>query len=433
MKKKLIESILELSSAEVPIILLRGGDSLARQEGDLDFIVPFGMSNIVCKKILLSFQINGWKLLSFRDINYLSTMTFVNKREHDSIAIKIDIFNGLAWRGLGTRYADNIFFYNIWPNTKNEHLRLRMVSAINFLHKTMYAGKLSDRDKDRINCNWKDVYWLASKLDWDINKSLFPKGANFYQKWALRLQSANLNSITLFFRWYIDVVLSALKSRFGCGWGSGLSISLSGMDGSGKSTQYFEIISWYKKSGMEQPYLIHFVPSFIPLPHQLFRRKITQKKYTSPYSEPPVKNALSILIRKIWYLLVFFISKLYVLLLTKLGNVVLSDRSFIDFCADLERVKIPHVEINPLLKKFLTIKGLNFYLDAEPSTVVSRKGELNIEKAESLKNRYLKNIDQINGIKIDGDEPEIDVSKSILDNIDSYYCKVIEAKLGELN
>ena len=417
----------------MPIILLRGGDSLARQEGDLDFLVPFGMSNIVCKKILLSFQKNGWKLLSFRDINYLSTVTLVNKREHDSIAIKIDIFNGLAWRGLGTHHADRTFFYNIWPDTKNEHLKLKIVSAINFLHKTMYSGKLGDRDIGRINCDWEDLYWLTSKLDWSINKSLFPKGANFFQKWALRLQSANLISIISFFRWCNDAVFSALKSRFGYGWGSGLSVSLSGMDGSGKSTQYFEIISWYKKSGMEQPYLIHFVPSFIPLPHQLFKRKLTQKKYTSPYSEPPVKNVLNILIRKIWYLLVFLISKLYVFLLTKLGNVVLSDRSFLDYCADLERVKIPHVEINPPIKKILTLKGLNFYLDVDPSTVVSRKGELSKEKAELLKNRYLKNIYQSNGIRINGDESELDVSKSILNNIDIHYRKVIEAKLRELN
>jgi len=179
---------------------------------------------------------------------------------------------------------------------------------------------------------------------------------------------------------------------------------------------------------MELPYFIHFVPSFIPLPHQVFKRKKTVNNYTAPYTEVPVKNKLSIVIRKCWYLITFALSKLYVLSLTKTGGLVLSDRSFIDFTADLERVKIPHVEFKPFFKRMLTLKGLNLYLDTNPISAVSRKGELTIERANLLKKRYLLTINQVSGTIIDGELSQTEVSINILNKIDQHFYKELNKK-----
>ena len=427
MKQKVIKQILDLFD-DNSIIFLRGGDKQARQEGDLDFLVPLGKSNYVCNIIVKYFRGCGWKLLSFRDIGYLSTFTIVLKSENETVAIKIDIFNGLSWRALGDMQVDDKFFHQILPEINNTESRLRLVSAINFLHKTMYAGKLSKRDIARINCEWHDVNNLVTRLDWKVDESIFPSGAGFFNKWSLRFQSSNAHSIFDFIRWLFYLFIKSFESRIGYKWGSGLSICISGMDGSGKSTQFDEILTWYKKSGMELPYFIHFVPSFIPLPHQVFKRKKTVNNYTAPYTEVPVKNKLSIVIRKCWYLITFALSKLYVLSLTKTGGLVLSDRSFIDFTADLERVKIPHVEFKPFFKRMLTLKGLNLYLDTNPISAVSRKGELTIERANLLKKRYLLTINQVSGTIIDGELSQTEVSINILNKIDQHFYKELNKK-----
>ena len=210
----------------------------------------------------------------------------------------------------------------------------------------MYAGRLSERDTLRLKCDWQAVKKLSDQLGWGVREDIFPRGPSLLKKWALRFRSANITNVLSAAKWIFDLLVSSVGSRFGSGFGSGLTLSLSGMDGSGKTTQFNQILIWYKKSGTSPPKTIHFLPTWIPLPHQVFKRTKTVKNYTAPYSEPPTSSPLSRSIRLIWYALAFGICKLYISFKTRIGKVIYLDRSFVDLAADMDRVKIAHMNLS---------------------------------------------------------------------------------------
>ena len=431
MKKIIIDKVYEILKDRCPVILLRGNDAQARVGGDIDFLVPFGKSNDASLWLIDALRLEGWRILSYRDIGYLSTFTIVLITSEKTHSIKVDVFNGLSWRGLGSGHANHSFFEHLLATKNSDKDLSEFVAAVNFLHKSMYAGKLSERDILRLDCDWSAVKQLSDRLGWEVREGSFPGGPGRLGQWSLRLRSANLSSTLGVVNWVFNLVIMAVGSRFGSGFESGLALSLSGMDGSGKTTQFERMLSWYTSSGTAPPRTIHFLPSWIPLPHQIFRRTKTVSNYTAPYSEPPTSSWLSRAVRMAWYAVAFTFCKLYVNCLTKLGRVVFLDRSFVDLAADMDRVKIPHMDLREPLLNLFSLNGLNIYLDASPELAVARKGELSLERAQLLQSRYISIIEKIGGHRINGSLSEDQVSAQILDLIDAQFRSRLQAKVAK--
>ncbi len=429
MKQTIIDKVYEIFKGRYPIILLRGNDTQARVGGDIDFLVPFGKSNDASLRLIDALRLEGWRVLSYRDIGYLSTFTIVLITGEKSHSIKVDMFNGLSWRGLGAGRENHSFFEDLLMTKNGEKGLSELVAAVNFLHKSMYAGKLSERDILRLDCDWCAIKQLSDRLGWEVRESSFPGGPGRLGQWALRLRSANLTSTLGVVKWVIKLVRMAVGSRFGSGFESGLVLSLSGMDGSGKTTQFDRMLGWYTSSGTAPPRTIHFLPPWIPLPHQVFRRTKTVSNYTAPYSEPPTSSRLSCAVRMGWYAVAFTFCKLYVNFLAKLGRVVFLDRSFVDLAADMDRVKIPHMDLSEPALNLFCLNGLNIYIDTSPELAVARKGELSLERARLLQSRYISIIEKIGGDRINGSLPEDQVSAQILDLIDAQFRNRLQAKV----
>lgn len=431
MKQAIIDKADKALKGIYPIILLRGNDAQARIDGDIDFLVPFGKSNDATLRLIDTLRSEGWRVLSYRDIGYLTTFTVVNLVGVNSHSIKIDVFNGLSWRGLGNDRSNHSFFEDLLLEKNSEQDLINLVATINFLHKSMYAGRLSERDILRLDCDWPTVKKVSDRLGWGVSECSFPGGPGTIGKWGLRFRSANITTGLSAVTWFFKLLKMAVSSRLGIGFDSGIALSLSGMDGSGKTTQFERMLSWYKKSGTSPPRTIHFLPSWIPLPHQIFKRTKTISNYTAPYSEPPTRSGLSRAVRMVWYALAFALCKLYVSSLARIGKVVFLDRSFVDLAADMDRVKIPHMNLSQKVLNFFSLNGLNIYLDASPKDAVARKGELSIDRALLLQSRYIDIFNKIGGNRVNGDLSKDQVSAQLLDLIDRQYRKRIQAKVAK--
>jgi thymidylate kinase len=225
--------------------------------------------------------------------------------------------------------------------------------------------------------------------------------------------------------WLLRATFAHFKFQSGLGTKADLILGVSGLDGSGKSTLVDRFIAGIRKAGGEPPQIVHLLPAWIPLPHQLFRRRKTQTNYTRPYSEPPVSSRLNGWLRLGFYLCAFTLAHLSLWLGVKRGRLVIMDRSFLDFASDLTRSRIPAGRLPVWLLRTLMPKGRHFYLDASPEVVVARKGELTLEKARSLSASYRETCNAIGATLLDGDRTADEVFIQLLRSISSHYLRVM--------
>jgi thymidylate kinase len=208
---------------------------------------------------------------------------------------------------------------------------------------------------------------------------------------------------------------------------AGMVLGVSGLDGSGKSTLVDRLVAAYLKADGRKPELIHLLPSWIPLPHQIFRRKKTSQNYTRPYSEPPVSSKFNGWVRLSYYLCAFLLARWTLLLASKQGKQIILDRSFVDFTSDLTRARIPETHLPNWLMRLASPCGKLFYLDASPDVVVARKGELTLDKAASLQLSYRATATTLGVIVLNGDNNPDMVFSELLSHITQEYMRRIES------
>lgn len=412
-------------SGVMPILALRGTDEYAREGGDLDYIAPPGRAVEACLAVSRAGLEHGWFVIGFRDIGYLAQVVLVRPQVGgNDDAVKIDIFDGLRWYGVGRDVSYRLFDMQV------SAIDARLASAAGFFQKILIVGKASERDWLRAEAMGASASYLAdmaTMLGLPINRAqIDARGVEGLSKWRLRAASGGGNGFPAILFWFLRATYAHLKFKLGIGTKSGLVLGISGMDGSGKSTVIDRLMSAYRKAGGIRPGLVHLLPSWIPLPHQLMRRRKTASNYTRPYSEPPVSSRVNGGVRLAYYLFAFMLAKASLWLSTKQGRQIILDRSIVDFVSDLTRARIPAWRLPSWLVRFLTPSGLLFYLDASPSIVVSRKGELALEKARGLQASYRKACTAVGAIMLAGDDPPEVVYRALLEGLAQEYLQRIE-------
>lgn len=427
MKTELTALVKKALSGTMPVLTLRGADALARDGGDLDFIVPPGHAVAACNVVSRAAHAEGWYLVGFRDIGYLAQIVLIRPVLGGADeSLKIDFFDGLRWYGVGTDVAANRLFDALTPLPGDED---KVSGAAGFFQKILTVGRQSERDWARIVATGADATYLAESaqaLRLPITRAqIETRGVAGVDKWRLRAASGGVTEPISAFVWLLRATAAHVKFKLGTGTGMGLVVGVSGLDGSGKSTLVDRFIAAYRKAGGEQPLLVHLMPTWIPLPHQIFRRGKTQSNYTRPYSEPPVSSRLNGGLRLAFYLCAFTLTRLSLWIERKGGRLIILDRSFVDFASDLTRSRIPARRLPTWLLRALMPVGRLFYLDASPEAVVARKGELTLEKARSLRESYLKTCDAVDATLLNGDDTPDAVFKELLSHLTREYMQRI--------
>lgn len=408
------------------MLILRGDDEHAHAGGDIDILVPSHKSIEACQLIATQAKLAGWYLLGFRNIEYVASITLVRPgmNGHDD-AVKLDLISGLGWYGIGGNVVTNLFFDLQAQHAGDRVGTASLMAFATYLQKVMAAGNLNTREWSRITgggVSHFDLLITAGRVRFPLLKDdVEENGVRRLRQWQLRMASSGFSGLYKVALWIPHAVYSHVRFKLGVGTGMGHLFSLSGLDGSGKSTQMERLFAAYAKAGGNQPKLVHLLPTWIPMPHQLFRRTQTTQNYTHPYAEAPVKSKLSGSLRLVYYLGAFFLTKCWLRVLTERGNVFVLDRSFVDFAADLARARIPDFSLPKWLIRLFTPKGTLLFLDALPDTVVKRKGELQLAKATVLRQRYLNVIHVVEGHVIDSEGTPDAVFVLILKQIDHIY------------
>lgn len=436
MKQEIIELIIQAFSNKMPMLVLRGGDVHAHLEGDIDILVPSRSAVKACFLLAQAARVTGWYLIGFRDIGYLAQVLLVRHipgKEDESI--KVDFFAGFEWYGVGADIVGRRFFEFI-VDSGCTPTKMELAATVNFVQKCLIAGQLSERDWARVTCsdgtNLKLLLERVQSLGLPFTaQDIERKGVTGFRKWRLRAASAGIRRSFGFLRWLPCVALAHLRFKIGIGTNAGNLIGLSGLDGSGKSTQIERLFAAYRKAGGVQPRLVHLLPDWIPLPHKLLRRKKTAQNYNRPYAEGPVRSRWSSLLRLGYYLVAFVLAKCWMRVASLRGQVIIFDRSFADFAADLTRARIQDFYLPGWLMRLCTAKGTFIFLDAEPETVVFRKGELQLDKATDLRQRYLNVFREIEGVVIDAEGAPDVVFSLVLKQIDAAFFTILSSMVSE--
>lgn len=415
----LIESALKV---RMPMLLLRGTDSSARVDGDIDVLVPFGQAEAACRLVADAAVEFGWQLAGFSDIGYLAQVVLVRSGADGYQAVKVDFFSGMEWYGVGTGALSRRFFAEFEVRELNAPELAKLAAIATFIQKCLIVGRLSERDWARVSEHLTPEELLSAVQAVGLPIEAFDisrRGLTGWSQWRLRFASSGHRRAFAWPLWWLQVSLAHTRFKLGLGRRSGHVIGLSGLDGSGKSTQMTRLLGAFRQAAKAEPDQIHLLPEWIPLPHKLLRRRRTETNYTRPYAEPPVRSKLSGRLRLTYYVIAFVLARCWLRLETARGRSFVLDRSFADFAADLGRARIPDFRLPGWLLRLCTPQGVLVFLDVQPEQVVLRKGELLLDKAKDLRARYLTLFKRIGGRVVDGNGPPDEVSRRILHCVDS--------------
>ncbi len=411
----------------MPFIVLHDGDTMLFPEaGGIDIMVPSGRAVQACNLLATAARQEGWFLLNFRNISYVASIVLVKPVESgDDIAIKVDFISGLEWYGIGSGVVSAWFFAQALPEAVMEGKLSALAGAVSLLRKSMANGHLSLQDWTRIGAGDADSDFLL-KTAGVLHLPLRPDdvvelGLSDLKKWRMRAASSGVNRLADWPMWLCQAIYAHLRYKLAIGFSSGHIFGLSGLDGSGKSTQIDRLLAAYKKSGMTMPKLVHLLPSWIPMPHQLISRRKTTSNYARPYAEAPVTSHWNGVLRLAYYLIAFAVAKTGMQFAAYRDTVFVMDRSFADLAADMTRARIPAYPLPDWLLRFCAPKGCLIYLDTDAITVVQRKNELTLEKATGLREHYLDVFTRIRGQIISGEGSPTEVFTHILELMDVIY------------
>ena len=204
MKEALVKYLNCKNLFDFNAIVIRGADSESHLNGDIDVLVDHGFSNHACYILMNFLRDKGWKIINFRELDYLSSIIVVNPELFPGSAVKIDFFNGLGWYGVQSKSIDlNRFF-----EAKEELLQ----SAITLAHKIIYAGKFSERDikrvKPRLNESLKLLNLDETYLDIIISTPKIPS----LTKWKIRFSLSGYPKYA-FPVWFIKILFFNFRSK----------------------------------------------------------------------------------------------------------------------------------------------------------------------------------------------------------------------------
>jgi|SaaInlStandDraft_4_1057021.scaffolds.fasta_scaffold10562_2 hypothetical protein len=316
MKEYIQEVIENRLQSNFPMLILRGLDSVARDDGDIDILVSPGMANTACRCLVDYIKEDGWSLVALREINYLTTITVANIDLHPGMAVKIDFFGGLAWYGISNVHSQEDVFKKIQIIDRDVNSRRQAIAAVTLLHKVMYAGRFRERDIDRISPHIADIVSILNMPDL-INVNFIRLGViNMTTKWRLRFRMSGYQK-SGFFIWIVRILAASLFTRIRLSQNSGQFISVGGIRDSINSTYLDQLTSLYSTAGELKP-RIYNDSSYLAKNIEkinFYSKKIAEKGYL------PISNPIRLAI----HVFNSIILRVYIDISVWRGRVIISD------------------------------------------------------------------------------------------------------------
>lgn len=261
----------EALAGEMDFLVLRGMDDFAREDGDIDVLVPRGRSGHALLRVTERALDTGWTVAGVGDIGYLKQICLVQRwgegRAH--CAVKVDFFDGATWAASGADPLGRALFDGL-------HETLSEAEAIGlatFLQKMLYAGYLRDRDRDRIAaaCSSERIMAFIDATDLPLSRADLDRGElSRWSRWRLRAASAGIGLARRMPCWGLRVICRKLyftivRSRI-----PGRIVLVTCADGLRRAATIEQLRSLLKRSGFPSPLVM--ADTEIGYPNQAWRR-----------------------------------------------------------------------------------------------------------------------------------------------------------------
>lgn len=234
------------------------------------------------------------------------------------------------------------------------------------------------------------------KLTNQVIEELYEPGSRHWRKIqrGIRLLAAN--------RWYtkpkrIWVYLKDLTMDLR--YNRGIMITVSGVDGAGKSTVLQHIQDTLQSRYRQKTVLLRHRPGIIPILSSFkYGKKNAEKRAAQNLPRQGTnKSKPASLLRFAWYLLDYLLGQIYVWFrYTLRGYTVLYDRYYFDYIIDPKRsnITLPTWLLKACYSCIVKPR-LNFFLYASPELILQRKKELNTSEIVELSAGYRRLFDEL--------------------------------------
>ncbi|MDB2572113.1 hypothetical protein N9X81_00130 [Schleiferiaceae bacterium] len=378
----------ELRNQSIVHAVLRNSEGLPKTNSSKDVDILFSKEDLFeAKQVALTIAYKlGYQCIWKNPLDYLFGMVIIKQVGNVVYTVKLDLFNGLMWRGfdycatdklLESRVDSEVFrlqpldeaivmliYYSLFARTIKEKYRIKIKAAI-------HNESFEVRFRELTGLAWLD-FTLDEYENWD--------------ELCENIRKRQIMKFLLSFKSYVRLIRSTYLETF-VRFKLGTFISISGFDGCGKSTLINPLNALFSDLGISDKDIPdHFLSARIPAPHKLFHkvRVETEKEYTQPYSKGQTNIFMSV-IRLTYYLFAFLVDRLLILTRMRYNTIVIYDRHIIDFLVDLSRFRIRSIPLySSIFKRINGRRDIRLVVLADPRLSVERKNELSLKKAEEL-------------------------------------------------
>lgn len=332
-------------------------------------------------------------------LDFLTKHSLVNnivsiKKSH-MLSVKAILKNGqqldfdLVWQFKIKDLHIMSFDFLMTDCTRNEH-GIYTLSAVNTAR---FVGMFYGMNGTLVPKKYKSLLLNLRNSTSIFDRIIFQAAMdNDVPKWKLSVltgtkkANSGINYVINYFNYLVDTLTVFLQAK-------GRIITFSGVDGAGKTTVIEKLKYALEKRYRRRVVVLRHRPSVLPILSVWTKGKEQAQKDVLG-SLPRTgnnKSTIGSLLRFSYYYIDYLFGQFYVYLrYVRMGVIVLYDRYYFDFINDGKRsnINLPSFIIKPGYKLLLK-PHLNFFLYADPQSILARKQELAAEDITQLTKKYL--------------------------------------------
>jgi len=323
--------------------------------------------------------------------------------------VKIDLMIETAWKSIFPIFTKNIIMRHIVKYNNFYIIDEYLESGMHLLYPLIHLGIIKEQYKSKLHRmsneqNFKDV--LEKVLNKNIVFKIITniKDSNWQNITSLRNQICeqiivrtfthiNLNRVKIFFLFIQSMAVRVIKKN-------GVIISLSGIDGAGKSTvmDYFSKNSnnYFPKGKIKtfywRPFLLPRLSTLLHVQGQKENINVEGRRTLNV----SLLHMLKYYIKYFYYVVDFLLGKLKYFYVSHTGGIVIFDRYHIDNIIYPERFGFKiNIKIMRFFDKYIIPQpDILFFVVADTNILLSRKQELSSQEIDNQKNEYKKELDK---------------------------------------